>query len=90
MPLMILVPVLLDTVVARPVRSCPRQMPTPSQQQLPVRVVQLWANMDLLKTMILVQTVLVLIVMSESTAIQPGLPSAKPARLGNTKKKKDK
>ena len=36
-----LVPVLLDTVVARPVRSCPRQ------HQLPVQVVRL-VHMDLL------------------------------------------
>jgi hypothetical protein len=51
MPLIIVVPVLLDTVVARPVRSCPTQMPNPSQQQLPVQIVQCWVNMDLLKMM---------------------------------------
>ena len=39
-----LAPVLLDTVVAHPVRSCPRQL------QLHVRIVQ-WVNMNLLKTM---------------------------------------
>jgi surface protein len=33
-------PVLLDTVAARPVRSCPTQMPIPSQQQLPVPFVR--------------------------------------------------
>jgi hypothetical protein len=53
MPLIILVlvppPVLLDTVVARPVRSCPRQMSIHSQHQLPVQLVRR-ALMDLLLT----------------------------------------
>lgn len=40
-------PVLLDTVVAPPVRSCPIQMPIPSQQQLPVQFARL-VHMDLL------------------------------------------
>ena len=49
MPLIIVVPVLLDTVVARPVRSCPTQMPIHFQQQLPVQVVRR-VHMDLLLT----------------------------------------
>ena len=80
MPLIILVPVLLDTVVARPVNSCPRQ------HQLPVQVVRL-ALMDLLLT---TTTPVVLIVVLANSTIIPAKLNAKSARLGNTKKNKDK
>jgi hypothetical protein len=78
--------VLLDTVVARPVRSCPRQMKIHSQYQLPVQVARL-VHMDLLLT---TTTPVALIVLLERTAIKPGFLCAKFARRGNTKKIKDK